>query len=118
MHKKSENGTRIIKYKLDFLDLIPGSFILILIIDYERKMTNKIVDTGLIEAVGYGTRHGPSARGKPAVRGKPLFKVIQCKTGFCLQWNSRVLAAQKTDVQIGQNCLKWEWYVWKKVLMD
>jgi len=55
-------------------------------------MTNRIRDASWIEAIGYGSRHGPYARGEPAVRGKP---------SNCLQWNSRVLAARKLYNEVG-----------------
>ena len=38
-------------------------------------MKNKTGDAGLIETVGYGSRHGPYPRGEPLIRGKPPFIV-------------------------------------------
>ena len=55
-------------------------------------MTNRIRDASWIEPIGYGSRHGPFARGEPAVRGKP---------DSWLHRNSRVLAAGKTVYEVG-----------------
>jgi len=38
-------------------------------------MKNKTGDASWIEAVGYGSRHGPYPRGEPLIRGKPPFIV-------------------------------------------
>ena len=68
-------------------------------------MTNRIRDACWIEPIGYGSRHGPYARGEPVIRGKP---------GSWLQRNSRVLAAEKTDDEVGVFIPNRDWFVEKE----
>ena len=111
-------------------------------------MTNRIRDASWIEPIGYGSRHGPYARGEPLIRGKPPdvctpvistkerslstevafnnMRFLSCflRSPFggkpegkgvcsCLHRNSRVLAAEKTDDEVGVFIPNWDCFAEK-----